>query len=179
MCVWLRSATVPFRIFGLLVELLNLKLLKLYFPFQEAFITTALAQLNVTEGVSEWLSGPGYLPWQWSGDVHTLLGPLGATWPTNRQQLLTWVVTYCRSLGMKVVLPAFSGHVPSSFASVHPGALVTQLPAWGPFNTSHSATAFLQPTDPLFATLTQAYMEALVHAVGTDHMYLASLFAGV
>ena len=56
-------------------------------------------------------------------------------------------------LGMRPVLPAFTGFVPENITRVRPNATVVRGSEWNGFGTTYSNVTFLEPFDPLFAEL--------------------------
>jgi alpha-N-acetylglucosaminidase len=77
-----------------------------------------------------------------------------------------------RALGMKPILPAFSGYVPEAFARRHPEARIYRMRAWEGF----PGTYWLDPSDPLFARLARRFIEIYTKTYGPGEYYLADAF---
>src|SRR5690606_12206811 len=77
-----------------------------------------------------------------------------------------------RSMGMKPVLPAFTGHVPPSFSQRFPQAKVKRT-NW---NSGFKDVLILDPSDPLFDTIGKKFIEEQTKLYGTDHLYSADTF---
>ena len=76
-----------------------------------------------------------------------------------------------RSLGMKPVLPAFTGHVPPAFTEKFPQAKV-KTTSWVNF----SPVTILQPDEPMFNTIGELFLKEQTALYGTNHLYTADTF---
>ncbi|RYF77328.1 MAG: hypothetical protein EON98_16515, partial [Chitinophagaceae bacterium] len=80
-----------------------------------------------------------------------------------------YYLNYCT--GMKTILPAFTGHVPPSFAQKFPKAKLKKT-AWQGF----SDVFILDPDDSLFTVIGKSFTKQLIQTFGTDHLYSADTF---
>jgi len=77
-----------------------------------------------------------------------------------------------RALGMKPVLPAFTGHVPAAFKKKFPDAKL-KTTNW---TNGFADTYILDANDPLFATIGKKFLQKQTALLGTDHYYSADTF---
>lgn len=117
-------------------------------------------------------SGPAFLPWQRMGNIEGYQTPLPQGWIDAKRALQQRILTRMRELGMTPVLPAFAGYVPRAFAERHPNARIYQMRAWEGFRE----TWWLDPADPLFATLARRFLELQTAAYGPATHFLADAF---
>ena len=127
--------------------------------------------LNARE-VAASLSAAPFLPWQRMGNVAGYRGPLSANWIARKHILQKRILTRMRALGMKPILPAFSGYVPEAFAKAHPEAQLYRMRPWEGF----PGTWWLDPSDPLFARLQRRFIELYTREYGPGQYYLADAF---
>ena len=113
------------------------------------------------------LGGPGYLPWQFMGNLDHFAGPMPASWLDSHRLLGRHVLQRQRSLGMRPVLPGFTGHVPPEMAPNR-----TRPRTW------HGLTTHvLDPRDPLYARLCATIVQVQRELwEGTDHLYAIDPF---
>jgi alpha-N-acetylglucosaminidase len=124
------------------------------------------------EDLSEFFCGPAYLAWFWMGNLDGWGGPLPRSWMVRQKELQQRIVARQRELGMKPVLPAFTGHVPPSFARRFPGAKLKKT-NWG---NGFADTYILDANDSLFSIISQSFLKAQTTLYGTDHLYSADTF---
>lgn len=118
-------------------------------------------------------TGPAYFMWFWAGNIDGLNGPLPKSWMDSHEVLQKKILARERELGMKPILPAFSGHVPPTFKERFPNARVDKLNWEGRF----ADTYLLHPDDPLFQQIADKFMEEQDKTFGnTDHLYGADTF---
>ena len=117
-------------------------------------------------------SGPAYFSWFWMGNLDGWGGPLPMSWKESHRDLQLKIVERQRALGMKPVLPAFTGHVPASFVKFFPQAKLKQT-NWG---NDFADTYILDADDPLFAEIGKKFLEVQADVYGTDHLYSADTF---
>lgn len=115
--------------------------------------------------VGEFLSGPAYFPWLAMGCLDGHAGPPPSGWIEAHRDLAGWILRRQRELGMRPVLPAFTGHVPRRLA---PSA---RERSW-----QGHRTWVLDPEDPRFRRLTSAVVRTQQDLWGTDHRYGADPF---
>lgn len=124
------------------------------------------------EDLAEFFSGPAYFAWFWMGNLDGWGGPLPKSWIESHKVLQQRIVQRQRELGIKPVLPAFTGHVPPSFARLFPNAKLKKT-NWG---NGFSDTYILDAEDPLFAEIGKKFLETQTKLYGTDHLYSADTF---
>ncbi len=124
------------------------------------------------EDLNSFFSGPAYFSWFWMGNLDGWGGPLSKNWKETHRDLQLKILKRERELGMKTVLPAFTGHVPASFKKFFPNAKLKQT-NWG---NDFEDTYILDSNDPLFAEIGKKFLEMQSKVYGTDHLYSADTF---
>ncbi|MFE1165690.1 alpha-N-acetylglucosaminidase TIM-barrel domain-containing protein [Nocardiopsis sp. NPDC058789] len=133
----------------------------------EAVLREALTGLGLDEStVLRFLGGPGYLPWQYMGNLDGFPDPMPSSWIDAHLDLARRVLERQRSFGMTPVLPGFTGHVPAELA---PGR--TRTRDWQGFRTH-----VLDPADPLYARAAEEVAGVQARLLGTDHLYAIDPF---
>lgn len=117
-------------------------------------------------------SGPAYTAWFWMGNLDAWGGPLPISWIKSHKDLQLKILQRQRALGMKPVLPAFTGHVPPAFKERFPRAKL-KTTNW---KNGFADTYILDAEDPLFAQIGKKFLEVQTHLYGTDHLYSADTF---
>lgn len=116
--------------------------------------------------------GPTYFGWFWMGNLDAWGGPLPMSWIQSHKELQQKILKRQRELGMKPVLPAFTGHVPPAFKQRFPKAKLKQT-NWG---NGFADTYILDAADPMFAEIGKKFLLAQERIFGTDHLYSADTF---
>jgi alpha-N-acetylglucosaminidase len=116
--------------------------------------------------------GPSYFSWFWMGNLDGWGGPLPLSWIKNHFELQKKILQRQRALGMKPVLPAFTGHVPAAFKKKFPGAKLKQT-NW---TNGFADTYILDSEDPMFAAIGKKFLQKQTALLGTDHLYSADTF---
>ena len=116
--------------------------------------------------------GPAYFSWFWMGNLDGWGGPLPLSWMKSHKTLQQQILKQERDLGMKPVLPAFTGHVPAAFKKKYPNAKL-KATNW---NNGFADTYILDSEDPLFAKIGKQFLETQAKLFGTDHLYSADTF---
>ncbi|GAA4735875.1 alpha-N-acetylglucosaminidase [Flavisolibacter ginsenosidimutans] len=116
--------------------------------------------------------GPSYFAWFWMGNLDGWGGPLPLSWMTSHFALQKKILARERELGMKPVLPAFTGHVPVAFQKKFPAAKL-KTTNW---KSGFGDTYILDANDPLFASIGKKFLEKQTVMLGTDHFYSADTF---
>ncbi len=124
------------------------------------------------EDLEPFFSGPAYFAWFWMGNLDGWGGPLPMSWKEGHRDLQLKILNRQRELGMKPVLPAFTGHVPASFKKLFPNAKLKQT-NWG---NDFEDTYILDAEDPLFAEIGKKFIEVQTEVYGTDHLYSSDTF---
>lgn len=139
----------------------------------EVVIMNVYQQLGLTEDeIKNFISGPSYLPWFMMGTLDSFGGPLPNIWFKEQESLQKKILERERSLGMKPVLPAFSGHIPESIVNHYPDTKITKMNSWGDF----PSTFVLLPEDELFRKIGKLYISETIKLYGTDNLYSADTF---
>ncbi|MEA5006048.1 MAG: alpha-N-acetylglucosaminidase [Rikenellaceae bacterium] len=120
--------------------------------------------------IRAYFTGPAHLPWHRMLNIDYWQGPLPHSWLDHQENLQKKIVSRERELGMKPVLPAFSGHVPYELKRVYPNARINKMSQWGGFDTLYRSS-FLDPTDTLFRMIQKEYLDEQTKLYGTDHIY--------
>jgi alpha-N-acetylglucosaminidase len=122
--------------------------------------------------LDKFFCGPAYFSWFWMGNLDAWGGPLPQHWKDEHEILQIKILAAERSMGMKPVLPAFTGHVPASFKEKFPTAKVKKT-NWG---AGFDDVYILDPTDAMFETIGKKFIDAQTKEYGTDHLYSADTF---
>ncbi|HEX3366720.1 alpha-N-acetylglucosaminidase [Phenylobacterium sp.] len=140
----------------------------------QEFVWRALwREAGLTEAeLAGYFSGPAFTPWQRMGNIEGYRAPLPAAWIDKKRDLQRQILGAMRGLGMTPILPAFGGYVPKAFALKHREAHIYRMPAGGGFHETY----WLDPGDPLFATLTARFLALYTETYGPGTHYLADSF---
>lgn len=122
--------------------------------------------------LADFFCGPAYFSWFWMGNLDGWGGPLPLSWMKSHKELQQKIVRQERALGMKPVLPAFTGHVPAAFRKKYPNAKL-KTTNW---TNGFADTYILDAEDPLFAEIGKRFLEKQTKLYGTDHLYSADTF---
>ncbi|MFT4156258.1 alpha-N-acetylglucosaminidase [Parafilimonas sp.] len=122
--------------------------------------------------IDRFFTGPAYFAWGWMGNIDGWGGPLPRHWIDTHKELQKKIVKAERELGMKPVLPAFTGHVPPAFTEKFPQAHVKKT-NWG---AGFDDVYILDANDSLFEEIGAAFLKAQTKEYGTDHLYSADTF---
>lgn len=138
---------------------------------QESVWYRVWRKLGLTDPeIRNYFTGPAHLPWHRMSNLDYWQGPLPKSWLDGQEKLQKKIVARERELGMKPVLPAFSGHVPAELTKVFPDAKITPTSQWGDFDDEYRSH-FLDPMDSLFAKIQKLFLEEQTALYGTDHIY--------
>lgn len=116
--------------------------------------------------------GPAWFAWFWMGNLDGWGGPLSRHWLESHRDLQSRILRRERQLGMTPVLPAFTGHVPASFARHFPHARL-KATNW---HNGFADTYILDASDPLFVVIGKKFQQTQTRLFGTDHIYSADTF---
>jgi alpha-N-acetylglucosaminidase len=122
--------------------------------------------------LQSFFSGPAYFSWFWMGNLDGWGGPLPVSWMKSHMLLQQKILQRERDLGMKPVLPAFTGHVPAAFKTKFPNARL-KATNW---KNGFEDTYILNPEDSLFAALGKKFLQTQSKLFGTNHLYSADTF---
>lgn len=138
---------------------------------QEAVWYKVWQKLGLTdEEIRSYFTGPTYLPWHRMANIDGWNGPLPMHWLNTQAELQKKILARERELNMKPVLPAFAGHVPGALKRIFPEANIQHLGKWAGF-TDEYRCYFLNPEEPLFATIQKHFIKEQTRLFGTDHIY--------
>jgi len=139
--------------------------LALAYTGQERLYADVYADLGVDYAAfANWSNGPAHLAWSRGQSTHGVGGPLPRTFADAQLALAKRILARMRGLGVVPVLPSFQGNVPPALKDLFPEANITvQAPHW-----TSGAVAWLDATDPLFATIGDAFLERVVAEFGAD-----------
>ena len=122
--------------------------------------------------LKDFFCGPSYFAWFWMGNLDAWGGPLPLNWMKSHFELQKKILKRQRELGMKPVLPAFTGHVPPAFKKKFPNAKL-KATNW---TNGFADTYILDSEDPLFAEIGKKFLQKQTALLGTDHLYSADTF---
>jgi alpha-N-acetylglucosaminidase len=130
-------------------------------------------EMGFTDGeLKKFFCGPSYFSWFWMGNLDGWGGPLPVSWMKSHFELQKKILQLERSLGMKPVLAAFTGHVPPAFKKKFPNAKL-KTTNW---HNGFADTYILDSEDPLFAEIGKKFLQKQTELFGTDHLYSADTF---
>lgn len=127
------------------------------------------------EEVRAYFCGPAHLPWHRMINLDRWNGPLPKAWLDGQEALQKQIVARERELGIRPILPAFSGHVPAELARIYPDAPIKELKPWEHF-PEDCACSLLDPMSDLFAEIQKKFIDRQAEVYGTDHIYGIDLF---
>ena len=122
--------------------------------------------------LESFFSGPAFFSWFWMGNLDGWGGPLPISWMKSHMELQQKILQRERELGMKPVLPAFTGHVPSAFKKKFPQAKL-KATNW---KNGFEDTYILDSEDSLFGVIGKQFIQTQTKLFGTNHLYSADTF---
>ncbi len=125
--------------------------------------------------LSDYFTGPAFLPWHRMGNINKHDGPLPQSWLDQSRELQKKIVRRMRELGMQPVVPAFSGFVPPTLDRHHSGVVTQKLASWADFDRS-CQTQLLSADSPLFSEIGKRFIEQYKKEFGQFHFYLSDSF---
>ena len=103
------------------------------------------------EEIDEWNAGPAYAAWFYMGNIKGWEGPISSDYRERTRDLQYKILEKARALGMKPVLPSFSGFVPDALASyVSDPNEIKLASGWNAFEP----VSYVEPTSDLFSSIT-------------------------
>ena len=123
--------------------------------------------------LQDFFTGPAYFGWFYMNNMDGWGGPLPQSWIDSHEKLQKQILKRESELGMKPVLPAFTGHIPKSYARKHPEALIDSVYWHGQEGYN---VYMLNPNDPQFARIGKAFLEEQQKSYGTSHYYSSDIF---
>lgn len=123
--------------------------------------------------IAEFLSGPAFQAWNRFGNIQgSWGGDLPTQWINDQFALQKQIISRMVELGMTPVLSSFTGFVPRALQNLYPNASIVNGSQWGGFPSTYTNVSFLEPFDPLFATLQKVFIEKQLAAYGNvSHIY--------
>ena len=109
------------------------------------------------------------------GNIYNHQGPLPQSWIDKEKTLQQLIIKRMRELGMRPIVPAFSGHVPPYFKQLYPDSKTYRLEHWGGLEAK-KASLLLDPKDPMFATIGTLFLKKYEAAYGEADFFLADSF---
>ncbi|KAJ4711588.1 Alpha-N-acetylglucosaminidase [Melia azedarach] len=143
--------------------------LPLAFTGQEAIWQKVFMNFNVSaKDLDDFFGGPAFLAWARMGNLHGWGGPLSQSWLNQQLVLQKKILSRMLELGMTPVLPSFSGNVPAALKKIFPSANITRLGDWNTVdgNPRWCCTYLLDPTDPLFVEIGEAFIQQQISEYG-------------
>jgi len=143
---------------------------------QEAIWQRVWNSYGLTNGeLSDYFTGPAFLPWHRMGNINRHDGPLPQGWLDQSRELQKKIVRRMNELGMQPVVPAFSGFVPMTLDRHHSGVVTQKLASWAGFDKS-CQTQLLSANSPLFSEIGKKFIEEYRKEYGQFHFYLSDSF---
>ncbi len=121
--------------------------------------------------LDKFFSGPAFSPWHWMGNLNGHMGPQPQSWRDGQAKLQKQILAAERSLGMKPVVPGFSGFVPSDFDKYQKSARLQSPSPWCGWTTT-----FVDASQPIFVQIGKRFVEEYRKEFGSDHLYLCDTF---
>ncbi|GMY22520.1 alpha-N-acetylglucosaminidase isoform X1, partial [Fagus crenata] len=143
--------------------------LPLAFVGQEAIWQKVFMDFNISkEDMDDFFGGPAFLAWARMGNLHGWGGPLTQNWLDKQLALQKQILSRMLQLGMTPVLPSFSGNIPAALKKIFPSANITRLGNWNSVDSGcpWSCTYLLDPSDPLFVEIGEAFIRRQVKEYG-------------
>lgn len=143
---------------------------------QESIWYKIWTEMGLTdEEVRAYFSGPAHLPWHRMINLDRWNGPLPMSWLDGQEELQKQIVARERELGIRPILPAFSGHVPAELSRIYPDAPIKELKPWERF-PDECACSLLDPMSDLFTEIQKKFIDKQTEIYGSDHIYGIDLF---
>jgi len=189
-----RSAVIPYRYFfntvtfdytmafytfedwSLLLDWLALRgvNLPLAWTGYEYILVEVFREAGLTDAeIADFLSGPAFQAWNRFGNIQgSWGGDLPSQWINDQFALQNQIITRMVELGMTPILPSFTGFVPHALRNLYPNASIVNGSQWSGFPSTYTNVSFLEPFDPLFATLQESLIGKQLAAYGNiSHIY--------
>ena len=118
------------------------------------------------------IAGPAFLAWQNMGNLESFGGCVSREWIESRIELGRKIIDRVVSLDMHPIQQGFSGCVSTLFKEKYPQSNIMLKKPW----YGMSATAQIDPLDPLFSKLGKKFMEVEKRLFGLHGFYAADPF---
>lgn len=116
--------------------------------------------------VAQFIAGPAFQAWWLMNNLEGWGGPNSDRWYSDREQLQKRILRRMRDLGIRPVLPGYSGMVPHD-ARERLSLSVADPGLW----CGYQRPAFLLPTDPKFADIADIYYKEQRRLYGVADFY--------
>lgn len=134
---------------------------------QECVWRNVLLRLGYTrQEVNDFIAGPAFMAWWAMNNLEGWGGPNPDAWYDKQEALQKKILHRMKELGIKPVLPGYSGMVPHN-ADQKLGLNITKGDLWNGF----TRPAFLQPTDPRYTEIARIYYEEQQKLFGKADYY--------
>lgn len=148
----------------------------LAFNGQEAIWQKIYKEMGMTDAeLSEFFTGPAFLPWQRLGNLNKHNGPLPQTYIKASADLQKQILIRMQQLGMTPIVPGFSGVVPAAYKRLNPAIEIHEMKGWGNF-PDENKTYVLSPGNSDFVTIGKRFVEEYRKEYGNVHYFMADLF---
>lgn len=124
------------------------------------------------EAIRRWITQPAHQNWQLMGNLCCFNGPISTALMRKRMASAQKVIARLRELGITPVLPGFYGIVPADFQRRFPNSHVVPQGEWAGF----TRPGWLDPRDPMFATLAAAFYRHQRELFGDSSVYDMEVF---
>ena len=143
---------------------------------QEAIWQKVYNDMGITnQELSDFFTGPAFLPWQRMGNVYKHDGPLPQSYIDQSMELQKQILTRMTQLGMTPIVPGFAGIVPAAYSRVNPATPLREMKGWCNFPADYKSY-ILPPGTPDFTKVGKNYVTAYRQTFGDVHYYMADLF---
>lgn len=134
----------------------------------EKILSDVFREAGFTDSdIATFLSGPAFQAWNRFGNIQgSWGGDLPASWVDTQFSLNKQIVARMVELGMTPVLPCFTGFVPMQISGLYPNASFVNGSQWNSFSREYTNVTFLEPFDPLYATLQKSFISKQTAAYG-------------
>ena len=121
----------------------------------EKILLDVFHEVGLTDDeILPFFSGPAFQAWNRFGNIQgSWGGELPLQWIDSQFKLQKQILERMLELGMTPIVPTFTGFVPRSLTNAFPNATVVNGSRWEGFSPEDTNTAFLEPSDPLFADI--------------------------
>jgi alpha-N-acetylglucosaminidase len=144
---------------------------------QEAAWARIYASIGMTqEEIDQHFTGPAFVSWLRMGNLRGWGGPMPQSWHDRKMELQTSIVDYMDRLGIVPVFPGFNGHVPRAFARIYPNVTLHTVDTWNRFNDNYCCSFFLDPKEPLFATIGKMFIREITATTASNHIFAVDPF---
>jgi alpha-N-acetylglucosaminidase len=127
------------------------------------------------DSLRAFFTGPAFLPWHWMGNLNGHGGPLPQPWIKDQEVLQKKILGRMRELGMKPIVPAFSGFVPEAFHHRFPQERTFENVNWSGL-TEDVKTFALMPGSPMYQAIGERFIKEYRRTYGPCKYYLADTF---